>query len=87
MLKCKQTFFMRHEKSRITLNFLLTLLFHWSLSEQPETIRIPGFIIMRMGVETTLQTHHVYSTLKLRGNNHFHVFPTWNTRGVFVEQT
>ena len=30
------------------------------------------------------QTHHVYSTLKQRGNDGFHVVSTWNTRGVFV---
>ena len=30
------------------------------------------------------QTHHVYSTLKRRGNDHFHVVSTWNTRGVVV---
>ena len=33
---------------------------------------------------TSLQTHHVYSTLKRRGNDRFHVISTWNTRGVFV---
>ena len=32
----------------------------------------------------TLQTHHVYSTLKRRGNECFHVISMWNTRGVFV---
>ena len=32
----------------------------------------------------TLQTHHVYSTLKRRGNGRIHVVSTWNTRGVFV---
>ena len=31
-----------------------------------------------------LQTLHVYSTLKQRGNELFHVVSTWNTRGVFV---
>ena len=31
-----------------------------------------------------LQTHHVDSTLKLRGNGRFHVAMTWNPRGVFV---
>ena len=30
----------------------------------------------------TLQTHRVYYTLKQRGNGRFHVFSTWNTRGV-----
>ena len=33
---------------------------------------------------TTLQTLHVDSTLKRRGNGRFHVFSTWNPRGVFV---
>ena len=32
----------------------------------------------------TLQTNHVYSTLKQRGNDRFHVVSTWNTRGVFA---
>ena len=34
--------------------------------------------------EHSLETHHVYSTLKRRGNNRFHVVSTWKTRGVFV---
>ena len=33
----------------------------------------------------TLQTHHVYSTLKRRGNGRFHVVSIWNTRGVCRE--
>ena len=33
---------------------------------------------------TVLQTHHVDSTLKRRGNDCFHVVSTWNPRGVFV---
>ena len=33
---------------------------------------------------TTLQTHHVASTLKRRGNDRFHVVSTWIPRGVFV---
>ena len=33
---------------------------------------------------TPLQTHHMYSTLKRRGNHRFHVASTWNTRDVFV---
>ena len=33
-----------------------------------------------------LQTHHLYFTLKRRGDGHFHVVSTWNTRGVFVNQ-
>ena len=32
----------------------------------------------------TLQALHVYSTLKQRGKECFHVALTWNTRGVFV---
>ena len=34
--------------------------------------------------ETTLQTHHGFSTLKRRGNNRLHVVSTWNICGVFV---
>ena len=30
--------------------------------------------------ELSLQTHHVYSTLKRRGNVRFLVLSTWNTR-------
>ena len=32
----------------------------------------------------SLQTHHVGSILKRRGNSHFHVVLTWNPGGVFV---
>ena len=38
----------------------------------------------RFRIPTTIQTLHVYSTLKRRGNERFHVVSTWNTRGVFV---
>ena len=37
-------------------------------------------------VLTTLQTHHVDSTLKRRGSHHLHVTSTWSPRGVFVGQ-
>ena len=33
-----------------------------------------------------LQTKHVYSTLKRRRNNRFHVVSTWNTCGLFVKK-
>ena len=33
--------------------------------------------------KVTLQTHHVYTTLKKRGNDRCHVVSTWNIRGVF----
>ena len=33
---------------------------------------------------TSLQTYHLDSTLKRRGNSRFHVILTWNPRGVFV---
>ena len=32
----------------------------------------------------TIQTHHVDSTFKRRGNGRFHVVSTWNLRSVFV---
>ena len=35
-------------------------------------------------LKPSLQTLHVYSTLKRRGKGLFHVISTWNTRGVFV---
>ena len=34
--------------------------------------------------ENSIQTQHVYATLKRRGNDRFHVVSTWNTRGVLV---
>ena len=36
------------------------------------------------GQRQSLQTHHMDSTLKRRGNDRFHVVSTWNLRGVFV---
>ena len=33
---------------------------------------------------TMLQTHHMHSTLRRRGNDRFRVVSTWNTRGVFL---
>ena len=33
----------------------------------------------------TLQSHHLYSSLKRFGNDRFHVISTWNTGGLFVE--
>ena len=35
-------------------------------------------------IQFPLQTIHVNSTLKRRGNGRFYVFSTWNPRGVFV---
>ena len=37
-----------------------------------------------MKLANVLQTHHVYSTLKRRGNDRFNIVSTWNTQGVFV---
>ena len=39
-------------------------------------------VIVKTG--PTLQTHHIDSPLKQRGNDRFHVVSTWNPRGVFV---
>ena len=36
---------------------------------------------------TTLQTHHVYSTLKRRANGRFHVLSKLHACGVFVGQS
>ena len=35
-------------------------------------------------VKPTLQTHHVDSTMKQRGNDRFHIVSTWNPRVVSV---
>ena len=42
------------------------------------------FLIFEKNALETLQTHHVDSTLKRRGNGRFHVISTWNPREVFV---
>ena len=44
----------------------------------------PKFLVNENCESTTPQTHHVYFTLKRRGNNPFHVVSRWNTCGVFV---
>ena len=50
------------------------------------TLLVPPRIADRVKVNS-LQTHHVCSTLKRRGNARFQVVSTWNTRGVFVGLT
>ena len=35
--------------------------------------------------KTALQTHHVDSTLKQRGNGRFNVVSTWNPRDLFTD--
>ena len=55
------------------------------LSKMARAIFIKIFIL-----DDSLQTHHVYSKLKRRGNGGnglFHVVSMWNTRGVFVGLT
>ena len=42
------------------------------------------FLLKKRKLSIFLQTHHVDSTLKGRGNGRFHVLSTWNSRGVFV---
>ena len=75
--------------SKIQLKFLSTIFYYFSIWKY---FKIPFFIdSCRKGEEcmpchkdTTQQTHHVYSTLKPRRNDCFHVVSTWDTRGVFV---
>ena len=38
-------------------------------------------------ITSILKTHHMYSTLKQRGNSRFHVVLTYNTRSGFVGNT
>ena len=40
--------------------------------------------ILRWNDVETVRLFYVYSTLKRRGKDRFHVISTWNTRGVFV---
>ena len=42
------------------------------------------FYLTRGMTNLPKKTHHVYSTLKRRGNDRFHLVSTWNARGVFV---
>ena len=44
----------------------------------------PNGISWYFKIITSLQTYHVYSTLKQRVNDGFYVVSTWNARGVFV---
>ena len=48
------------------------------------SIRISELSLNTFHEERSLQTHHVYSTLKRRRNDRFHVVSTWNTHGLFV---
>ena len=50
----------------------------------PQISKIESFATTNEQITTTVQIHHVYSTLKRRGNGRFHVVSTWNTRDVFV---
>ena len=56
---------------RVLSMLLIVLLFQWCFPSQKQLL--------------SLQTHHVYSTLKRHGNGGFHAISTWNTHGVFVE--
>ena len=61
---------------------LLQLFFFFAVLRQFK-MRFP-FNVFYVQLSLTLQTHHVYSVLKQRGNQRFHVVLTWNTRGMFV---
>ena len=56
--------------------------FTFSCSAHCSVISI--YLLFSAPYPDTLQTHHVYSTLKQRGNDRFPVVSTWNTRGVLV---
>ena len=60
-----------------TCGHLLQLLSPWILT----------YLTYLSSFHASLQAHHVYSTLKGRGNGRFQVVSTWNTRGVFVHST
>ena len=57
---------------------------HYSVASFSASSAIAIDVISKRSHEYSLQTNHVYSTLKRRGNGRFHVVSTWNTRDVFV---
>ena len=64
--------------------YLITDRYSESETTNLKTEREPSEIERTLQWELTLETHHVYSTLKRHGNSRFHVILTLNTRGVFV---
>ena len=41
-------------------------------------------VFLAWSFSNSLQTHHVHSMVKQRGNDRFHLVSTWNTRSVFL---
>ena len=59
--------------------------FFFTRTEVISFLKCHNRLIVKLTIRiNTLQTHHVDSTLKRRGNDRFHVVSTWNPRGVFV---
>ena len=54
------------------------------IPEMQHTMQIDPTRFFMLIAELALQTHHVYSMSKRRGNNRFHVVSTWNTYVEFV---
>ena len=59
-----------------------TILFKFFSKKTNHFLTKPSTLFFSPSV--TLQTHHVDSTFKRRGNGRFHVVSTWNLRSVFV---
>ena len=63
-------------------------LFRYDNSLRHERVKVViPLLNSRIYSELEHLSHHVDSTLKRRGKDHFHVVSTWNPRGVFVGYT
>ena len=63
---------------------ILIASYHRQVLEPFHEVYLFCYSMFCYGTSISLQTHHVDSTLKRRGNDRFHVVLTWNPRGVFV---
>ena len=63
---------------------LITLIIKWQKSVENGGAFVAQLSDLSKAFDYSLQTHHMYSTLKRRGNGRFYVVSTWNTCGVFA---
>ena len=65
------------------LKLFLKLLVQKKVMSSVRLKKTVSYVKILLLIAITMQTHHLYSTLKRHGNGHFHVVSTWNTRDVF----
>ena len=73
-------------------SFFVLLLKTWRIDVNQQTLKTklleaPAESYFENHSSQYLQTRHLYSTLKRRGNDRFHYVSTWNTCGAFVRMT